>query len=74
MLDIDGSSSGFTTSLAAKVCMSVVPEMITTIVLIMVGLRTRNISQSYTRVATGGDKPVEQPFLLNSKFRDHDGA
>jgi hypothetical protein len=54
--------------------MSVIPEMITTVILIMVGLRTRNISQSYTRVATGGDRPVEQPFLLNSKFGNHGGV
>ena len=74
MLDIDGSSSGFPTSLAAKVCMSVVPEMITTVILVMAGLNTRKISQSYARVATGGDMPVEQPFLLYSKSGNHNGA
>jgi hypothetical protein len=54
--------------------MSVVPEMITTVVLLIVGLSTRHVSQSDVRVVIGGDRPVEQPFLLNSKPGDSNGA
>ena len=43
-LSIFISSAAFKNSLAAKVVMSVVPEMIVTIILAVVGIRTRHIS------------------------------
>ena len=49
MLEVDGSTSGFTTSLAAKVCMSVVPEMLVTLVLLVAGMLTRDIKKKGAR-------------------------
>ena len=43
ILDLNTSPSHFTTSLAVKVCLSVVPEMLLTVTLLMVGVSTRNI-------------------------------
>ena len=43
MLELNTSPSHFTTSLAVKVCLSVVPEMLVTVVLLVVGVSTRNI-------------------------------
>ena len=43
MLDLNTSPSHFTTSLAIKVCLSVVPEMLVTILFLAVGVSTRNI-------------------------------
>lgn len=58
VLEINRSSSDFPTSLAAKVCMSVVPEMITVVILVIVGLDTRNISKAYARVAPAEEQPL----------------
>ncbi|MCJ1382350.1 hypothetical protein MMC17_005463 [Xylographa soralifera] len=46
LLEVSGSSSDFTTSVAAKVCMSVVPEMIATIVFVLAGIVTRNMHKT----------------------------
>ncbi|MCJ1433824.1 hypothetical protein MMC27_003189 [Xylographa pallens] len=46
LLEVNGSSSDFTTSLAARVCMSVVPEMIVTLVFVVAGIRTRNMHKT----------------------------
>jgi len=40
------TSPGFSSSLAAKVCLSVVPEMIVTLGFIVVGVATRDIKAS----------------------------
>ena len=50
VLEVDGTKNGFTTSLAAKVCMSVVPEMLVTLVLIVAGVLTRNVAKKSARV------------------------
>jgi hypothetical protein len=72
MLEINGSSSDFPKSLAAKVCMSVVPEMITVVILVIVGLDTRNISKAYARIATAEEQPLGQVY--NPKPWDYNGA
>ena len=46
LLEVNGSSSDFPTSLAAKVCMSVVPEMIATIVFVVAGISTRDMHRT----------------------------
>ena len=43
ILELNPSPSHFTTSLAVKVCLSVVPEMLLTVILLAVGLSTRDI-------------------------------
>lgn len=43
VLDLNTSPSHFTTSLAVKVCLSVVPEMLVTVLLLVVGVITRNV-------------------------------
>ena len=43
ILDLNDSSSPFTTSVAAGVCLSVVPEMLVTVVLLAVGVSTRDM-------------------------------
>lgn len=70
--DIKGSSSDFPKSLAAMVCMSVVPEMITVVILVIVGLNTRNISKAYARIATAEEQPLGQVY--NPKPRDYNGT
>lgn len=42
--ELDLSSHSFTPSLAIRVCFNVVPEMIVTVVLLVVGISTHNIS------------------------------
>ncbi|KAH0562410.1 hypothetical protein GP486_002895 [Trichoglossum hirsutum] len=51
------TSPGFTSSLAAKVCLSVVPEMIVTIILAAAGIVTRDISKAIKKgdAESGGD-------------------
>ncbi|MCJ1323195.1 hypothetical protein MMC15_008549 [Xylographa vitiligo] len=46
LLEVNGSSSDFPTSLAAKVCMSVVPEMIATVVFVVAGVSTRDMHRT----------------------------
>ncbi|MCJ1391435.1 hypothetical protein MMC18_004299 [Xylographa bjoerkii] len=48
-LEAGGSSSAFTTSVAVKVCMSVVPEMIVTIVFVVAGISTRSMHKTASR-------------------------
>ena len=43
IFDLNNSISYFTSSLAVKVCLSVVPEMLVTVVLLVVGVSTRDI-------------------------------
>ena len=43
ILDVNDSPSPFTTLLAVGICLSVVPEMLVTVVLLVVGVSTRNI-------------------------------
>lgn len=43
MLELNNPYSEFTTSLAIKVCLSVIPEMLLTIVFVVVGISTRNM-------------------------------
>lgn len=43
ILELNGSSSEFMTSLAIKVCLSVVPEMLLTVGFVVVGINTRKI-------------------------------
>jgi len=54
------------------VCMSVVPEMITVVILVIVGLNTRNISKAYARIATAEEQPLGQVY--NPKPRDYNGT
>lgn len=43
MLDLDSPHAEFLRSLAVKVCLSVVPEMLAVVILLNVGIATRNI-------------------------------
>ncbi|MCJ1399121.1 hypothetical protein MMC11_002323 [Xylographa trunciseda] len=43
LMEVNGTGSGFTTSVAAKVLMSVVPEMLATIVFVVAGVATRDM-------------------------------
>ena len=48
LLDVTGHPTDkFALSLAAKVCLSTVPEMVVTLVFIVFGLLTRNIAGAY---------------------------
>ncbi|MCJ1292779.1 hypothetical protein MMC34_004332 [Xylographa carneopallida] len=66
LLEVNGSSSGFTTSVAAKVCMSVVPEMLATIVFVVAGISTRDMHKTFdgrngsSRDVRAGTPLVEQ--------------
>jgi hypothetical protein len=64
LLEINRSSSDFPTSLAAKVCMNVVQEMIVVVVLVVVGVDTRNISKAYAKIATAEDEPLKQGYAM----------
>ena len=46
LLDLGGSGSDFTTSVAAKVVLSVVPEMIVAIVFVVAGIATRDMHRA----------------------------
>lgn len=49
ILELNSSSSEFTRSLAIKVCLSVVPEMLLTIAFVAVGVSTRDMWASFGR-------------------------
>lgn len=44
--------------------MSVVPEMIVVVVLVVVGVDTRNISKAYAKIATAEDEPLKQGYAM----------
>ncbi|CAF9928923.1 MAG: hypothetical protein ALECFALPRED_004175 [Alectoria fallacina] len=65
ILELNESSSEFTTSLAIKVCLSVIPEMLLTAGFVVVGINTRNIWVPFgrwTRVEQSGS--VDGPSYL----------
>ncbi|CAK7217479.1 hypothetical protein SCUCBS95973_003166 [Sporothrix curviconia] len=52
-------TSGFITSTAASVCLSVVPEMLVVIILILGGLRTRHLRETVKTMAKYSAQPMQ---------------
>lgn len=66
IIDVDQKPSTFSTSLAIKVILSVVPEMVLTLILCSVGIATRNIPGAFWSKKKGERQASERNIRLDS--------
>lgn len=64
-LKISDPTSGFLTSKAIEVCLNVVPEMLATLALLVVGVKTRSLKHEIHKM--DATFPVEQGYEMRSQ-------
>lgn len=69
-LKISDPTSGFLTSKAVEVCLSVVPEMLVTLILLLVGVKTRSLKHEIHKLDT--TFPTEQGYEMPSQQGEDD--